>query len=40
MYKLVIVEDEKDVRSRLTGLVGKSGCSFEIAGEYDTGIDA
>ena len=40
MYKLVIVEDERDVRSRLVGLIEKSGCDFEIIGEYETGIDA
>jgi len=40
MYKLVIVEDERDVRNRLVSLVRKSGCNFEIIAEYETGIDA
>ena len=40
MYKLVIVEDERDVRQRLVGLIEKSGCNFEIIAEYETGIDA
>jgi len=40
MYKLVIVEDERDVRNRLTGLIEKSGCNFEIVAQYETGIDA
>ena len=40
MYKLVIVEDEQDVRRRLVGLIEKSGCNFEIVAEYETGIDA
>jgi len=40
MYKLVIVEDEYDVRQRLVKLVEKSGCNFKIVAEYETGIDA
>ena len=40
MYKLVIVEDERDVRGRLTNLISKSGSNFEIVAEYETGIDA
>ena len=40
MYKLVIVEDERDVRNRLAGLIERSGCNFEIMSEYETGIDA
>ena len=40
MYKLVIVEDERDVRNRLAGLIEKSGCNFEIIAEYENGIDA
>jgi len=40
VYKLVIVEDERDVRNRLATMVMKSGCNFEIAAEYETGIDA
>ena len=40
MYKLVIVEDEQDVRNRLTSLIKRSGCNFEIVSEYETGIDA
>ena len=40
MYKLVIVEDERDVRQRLVGLIEKSDCNFEIVAEYENGIDA
>ena len=40
VYRLVIVEDEKDVRSRLVGLIKKSGCNFSIAAQYENGIDA
>ena len=40
MYKLIIVEDERDVRERLVNLIEKSGSSFEIVSEYETGIDA
>lgn len=40
MYKLVIVEDERDVRSRIVSIIGKSGSNFEIVSEYETGIDA
>lgn len=40
MYKLVIIEDELDVRSRLANLIAKAGANFEIVSEYETGIDA
>ena len=40
MYKLVIIEDERDVRSRLVSLVEKAGRRFQITAEYETGIDA
>ena len=40
MYKLVIVEDERDVRQRLVKLIEKAECNFEIVAEYETGIDA
>ena len=40
MYKLVIVEDERDVRQRLAGLIKKSECGFEVVAEYENGIDA
>ena len=40
MYRLVIVEDEKDVRQRLVSMIEKSGCNFQIAAEYENGIDA
>jgi len=40
MYKLVIVEDEKDIRHRLVGLIERSNCNFEIVAQYETGIDA
>lgn len=40
MYKLVIVEDERDVRQRIHRLILKASCDFEIVGEYENGIDA
>ena len=40
MYKLVVVEDERDLRHRLVGLIERSGCNFEIVAEYENGIDA
>lgn len=40
MYKLAIVEDERDVRSRLVSLIRRAGSNFEIISEYETGIDA
>ena len=40
MYKLVVVEDERDVRNRLIGLIERAGCKFEIVAGYETGIDA
>lgn len=40
MYKLVIVEDEHDVRQRLIGLVEKAESKFKLCGEYENGIDA
>jgi len=40
MYKLTVVEDERDVRSRLVSLIKKAGCGFETVSEYETGIDA
>ena len=40
MYRLVIVEDERDVRNRLAGMIAKSGSKFETVAEYETGIDA
>ena len=40
MYKLIIVEDENDVRSRISSLIGQSNTKFSIANEYATAIDA
>ena len=40
MYKLVVVEDERDVRRRLVGLIERAGMDFEIISEYENGIDA
>ena len=40
MYKLAIVEDETDVRKRIASLIARACRGFEIAGEYETGIDA
>ena len=37
MYRLVIVEDERDVKNRLVNLIEKSGRNFEIISEYETG---
>jgi two-component system response regulator YesN len=40
MYKIAIVEDERDVRSRIVSLINKAQSGFEIVSEYETGIDA
>lgn len=40
MYKLVIVEDERDVRQRLVSMVGRARSAFELVAEYENGIDA
>ena len=40
MYRLVVVEDERDVKNRLINMIEKSGSNFEIVSEYETGIDA
>ena len=40
MYKLVVVEDERDVRKRLVGLIERADAGFEIVSEYENGIDA
>jgi len=40
MYKLVLVEDENDVRSRIAGMIEKSSSNFKIIAQYTTGIDA
>jgi len=40
MYKLVLVEDENDVRSRIAGMIEKSASNFSVVAEYTTGIDA
>jgi len=40
MYKVVVVEDENDVRSRITDMIEKSQRRFSIVAEYATGIDA
>ena len=40
LYKLVIAEEEQDVRRQLAALVEESGCSFEIVSEYKSGIEA
>ena len=40
MYKLVVVEDERDVRRRLVSLIERTGAEFEIVSEYENGIDA
>ena len=40
MYKLVIVEDERDVRMRLGSMIARSGRNFALVAEFETGIDA
>jgi len=40
MYKIVVVEDERDVRRRLVSLIERAGAGFEIISEYENGIDA
>ena len=40
MYKLVIVEDEKDARSRIVDMVNRTRTKFQIVADYSTGIDA
>lgn len=40
MYKLVIVEDERDVRQRIIGMIEKADSAFQLVGEYENGIDA
>jgi len=40
MYKLVIVEDERDVRQRLVSHVENIDTRFDLVAEYENGIDA
>ncbi len=40
MYKLIIVDDEFDVRSRLSQSISKMNLDFEIVGVYENGLDA
>ena len=40
MYKLVVVEDERDVRHRLVSHIEKSDTKFDLVAEYENGIDA
>ena len=40
MYRLVVVEDERDVRKRLITLIDKSCAGFQLIAEYENGIDA
>jgi len=41
VYRLVVVEDEREVHQRLVSLIGKSRCGgFELAAGYENGIDA
>ena len=40
MYKLVIVEDERDVRQRLVSHVKNAETRFDLVAEYENGIDA
>ena len=40
MYKLIIVDDEFDIRERLSQSIEKMDCGFEIIGKYENGLDA
>ena len=40
MFRLAVVEDELDVRSRLVGLIKRSRYPFELIAEYENGVDA
>ena len=40
MYRLVVVEDENDVRSRIMDMIEKSEKNFSVIATYSTGIDA
>ena len=40
MYKLIIVDDEFDVRNRLSQSIQKFDSGFEIIGSYENGFDA
>lgn len=40
MYKMIIVDDEFDVRSRIAQSIEKADCGFEIVGTYENGLDA
>ena len=40
MYRLVVVEDERDVRQRLITLIKKADSGFQLVAEYENGIDA
>ena len=40
MYKLIIVDDEFDIRERLSQSIEKMDSGFEIIGKYENGLDA
>ena len=40
MYKMIIVDDEFDVRSRIAQSIEKADCGFEIVGTYENGLYA
>lgn len=40
MYKLILVDDEFDIRSRLIQTIESLDCGFEVVANYDNGIDA
>ena len=41
MYKILVIDDEKQVRDRLINLIKKNFSSdFEVVGDYDNGYDA
>jgi len=40
MYRLVVVEDERDVRRRLVSHITKAEPKFDLVAEYENGVDA
>ena len=40
MYKLILVDDEQDVRNRIITSIQKIDCGFEVIASYDNGLDA
>ena len=40
MYKVVVIDDEQDVRQHISSMVNKANVNFEVISEYENGIDA